>query len=127
MRLRAHHLICLHFFKGEGYTPEYVENLRSILERAKAERIEVVMGADDVCKPCPFLKDGICEKGEEQIAELDLLAMNLLKVKPGDEIGWEDSEKELDKILGIWKKYACFDCEYSTICSKDERWRSVEK
>ena len=68
MRLRAHHLICLHFFKGEGYTPEYVENLRFIVGRAKArERIEVVMGADDVCKPCPFLKDGICEKGEEEI------------------------------------------------------------
>ncbi len=123
MRLRAHHLICLQFFKGEGYTEEYVENLKSILERVKEEEIEVIMGADEVCNPCPHLKDGICEKGEEQIAELDLLAMNLLKVKPGDRLSWEYAESKLPKIIGIWKRYACFDCEYAEICSKDERWK----
>jgi|Deesub1362B_J571_1020462.scaffolds.fasta_scaffold00129_12 hypothetical protein len=126
MRLRTHHLICLHFFKGEGYTKEYIENLKSILERAKREKqeeIEVVMGADDVCKPCPYLKDEICRKGEERIAELDLLAMNLIKIKPGDRIRWEYTESKLPEIIGVWKKYACFDCEYAEICSKDERWK----
>lgn len=123
MHLRAHHLICLHFFKGEGYTAEYVENLRSILKRAENEGIEVIMGADEVCKPCPYLKDGICEKGEELITELDLLAMNLLKLKPGDKTTWNYTSQKLDEIIGIWKKYACFDCEYKEICSKDERWK----
>ncbi len=125
MRLRAHHLICLHFFKGEGYTEEYVENLKRILERAKVEKqeIEVVMGADDICEPCPNLKDGICGKGDEQIAELDLLAMNLLKIKPGDRVSWGYAESKLAEIIGVWKRYACFDCEYAAICSKDERWR----
>ena len=27
LRLRAHHLICLQFFKGEGYSLEFIENL----------------------------------------------------------------------------------------------------
>jgi hypothetical protein len=120
MRLRAHHLICLHFFRGEGYTQAYVENLRGILSRAESEEIEVVMGADEVCQPCPHLREGICTKGEEQITELDLIAMNLLGVKPGDKVLWKDIE--LSGIMERWKKYACFDCEYKEICSRDERW-----
>jgi hypothetical protein len=123
MRLRAHHLVCLQFFRGEGYTAEYVENLSRVMERTKDEEIEVIIGADEVCKPCPFLKDEICEKGEEKIAELDLLAMSLLKVKPGDRLRWREAEEKLHEIMETWKKYACFDCEYAKVCSEDERWR----
>ncbi|AGK60794.1 hypothetical protein Asulf_00783 [Archaeoglobus sulfaticallidus PM70-1] len=123
MRARGHHLICLHFFKGEGYTEEFVDNLKSFLENVRKQEIEIVVGADDVCIACPNLEDGICNKGEEDIMELDLLAMNLLKVKPGDRVGWAEVESKLDEILKIWKRYACFDCEYSHVCGKDERWK----
>ncbi len=61
IKLRGHHLVCLHFFKGEGYNPEYIENLREILRRAEAgEEIEVSSGVDDVCRMCPNLKGEIC-------------------------------------------------------------------
>ena len=123
MRLRAHHLVCLHFFKGEGYTPEYVENLKNLMKKVRGEKIEVILGADDVCKPCPFLNDDVCGKGEESIAELDFLAMKLLEIKPGDLVEWEQTEKRLPEIIGIWKKYACFDCEYKSICSQNEKWQ----
>jgi hypothetical protein len=122
MRLRAHHLICLHFFKGEGYSREYVENLKKVVERAMNEEIEVIFGADEVCHPCPFLKDGFCVR--EEVADLDLLAMKLLNVKPGDRITWSYAEEKLKEVLGIWKRYACFDCEYKSICSRDGRWKN---
>lgn len=121
MRLRAHHLICLHFFRGEGYTKEYVENLREVLKRVKDEEIEVISGADEVCCPCPYLKDGSCLK--EEVADLDFLAMRLLDIKPGDRTSWSYVEGKLKGLLGVWKLYACSDCEYNQICNRDERWR----
>lgn len=38
IRLRGHHLICLHFYRGEGYSREFVENLEDIVRRAKGGR-----------------------------------------------------------------------------------------
>uniref|UniRef100_A0A7C4WD24 DUF1284 domain-containing protein n=1 Tax=Geoglobus ahangari TaxID=113653 RepID=A0A7C4WD24_9EURY len=61
MKLRGHHLICLNFFKGEGYSKEFVENIERIL---KEREIEVVIGADDVCSKCPHLKSGSCNYKE---------------------------------------------------------------
>ncbi|HDL01563.1 MAG TPA: DUF1284 domain-containing protein, partial [candidate division Zixibacteria bacterium] len=30
VRLRAHHLICLHFYRGEGYSEGFIENLETV-------------------------------------------------------------------------------------------------
>ena len=66
IKLRGHHLVCLHFFKGEGYNLEYVENLAYILKRAEAgDGIEVAAGADDVCNTCPSLKEGMSLRSTE--------------------------------------------------------------
>ena len=84
VELRGHHLICLHFFRGEGYNKDFVENLRRIIEKAESEFVRVVNGADDVCKKCPYNVNGICnysETSEEEVRELDELALNLLSIK----------------------------------------------
>jgi hypothetical protein len=124
MEFRGHHFICLHFFRGEGYTPEFIKNLESLFSEIDEREIKVIMGADDICKPCPNLMDGLCTKGEEKIAELDLLAMNLLNIKPGDLVRWRDVRNKLAEVLPIWKKYACFDCEYKDVCKDHENWVS---
>jgi hypothetical protein len=52
VRLRAHHLLCMLTFAGEGYSPEFVANLAAIVARVGAgEPVELVDGPDDVCAP----------------------------------------------------------------------------
>ncbi|WP_460180906.1 hypothetical protein [Thermodesulfovibrio sp. TK110] len=41
--LRRHHFICLHFFTGEGYNREFIENLYAVLDRAKDEPVVVIV------------------------------------------------------------------------------------
>ena len=61
IKLRGHHLICLPFFTGDGYNPEFIRNLKEILIRAQSgEEVEVCSGVDDVCTMCPFLKERRC-------------------------------------------------------------------
>ena len=55
VRLRGHHFICLQFFRGEGYSEEFIESLDALLTRLSAEPAQAVDVADDVCAACPDL------------------------------------------------------------------------
>lgn len=54
VRLRGHHLICLQFYRGEGYNQDFIKHLFNILERVQYEDVEVVEGVDEVCSVCPY-------------------------------------------------------------------------
>lgn len=115
--LRGHHFICLHFFTGEGYSEEFVENLHAVIGRAKNEGIFVVEGADDVCKKCPFLVKRTC-KDEKEIAEMDKIALGLLNLKIMDTVSWDKIKEKLPEIFNRWYSLYCIPCIYLNVCSK---------
>lgn len=124
--LRGHHLICLHFFTGEGYSREFVENLYSVIDRAMDENIHVAEGADDICKKCPYLINNIC-KDEKEIAEMDKTALELLKLKTTNTVSWDEIKKKLPEIFHHWYKIYCLPCTYLKICSKTSLFKSLRK
>ncbi len=122
-RLRGHHLICLQFYRGEGYSDTFVENLERVVSRAKEEGILIVEGADDVCKHCPYLIDGKCnykENAEEEIKYLDVLALTLLGLSSGRTASWKEIEEKLPDVLEEWISQACEGCEWRSVCHVDE-------
>ncbi|WP_456369697.1 DUF1284 domain-containing protein [Geoglobus sp.] len=122
-RLRGHHLICLNFFRGEGYSPEFVENLKAVLSDGE---IQVVFGADDVCVMCPYLRDGLCsysDSSEEEVTELDQMAYRLLGIYPGQRTTWQEVRDRLSDVMGVWKKFACSSCDWKAVCEKHEDWQ----
>lgn len=124
IKLRGHHLVCLHFFKGEGYNPEYVENLRGVLQRAETgEEIKVSAGADDVCRMCPNLQGEMCsyaENAETGIREMDMAALALLGLRSGEEVLWFDLQKKLLHIFPEWARKYCKCCGWRSVCEKQE-------
>jgi hypothetical protein len=61
VRLRAHHLLCILTFAGEGYSTAFVTNLASVVARIGAgEPIELIDGPDDVCAPLEGSGDVHC-------------------------------------------------------------------
>ncbi|MFZ5906319.1 MAG: DUF1284 domain-containing protein [Nitrospirota bacterium] len=124
LRLRGHHLICLHFFKGEGYRPDFVENLRKVLDRAKAgEQIEICEGPDDICRMCPFLEKDRClyhEDAEEEIREMDRAATDLLRIRSGGNIAWPDIQERIPGIFTVWVRKFCGDCDWFTVCRRNK-------
>lgn len=100
--LRGHHLICLHFFSGEGYNEAYIVNLRNILRIAKKEWIEICDGADDVCRRCPYLQKSKCkysQDADEEIHEMDRKALDLLKLTNDIIINWNSIKKIIPGIF----------------------------
>lgn len=118
--LRGHHLICLHFFAGEGYSAEFIANLQVVLERLRHTPLRLVEGPDDVCAACPSLRDGACVSesgGEEHIRSLDSLANELLGVEPGGLLDFAQVRTRLPAILDRWQASACSTCEFQALCA----------
>jgi hypothetical protein len=126
--LRGHHLICLHFFRGEGYNPEFVENLGSVLGKASATPIKVVRGADDVCSGCPHSKNDKClysDNSDKEIRKMDERALDLLRVEENAEIGWREIEEKLPSVFIRWHAFYCRSCEWRKACETDALYRRM--
>ena len=123
VRLRGHHFICLQFYRGEGYSAAFVDNLTRVVERIAEQPALLVEGADDVCAACPGLAaDGSCvdpNAGEIEVRRIDRLAWDVLGAKPGDPLSLADARELLtdDAIsLGRWRFEACSGCTWEDVC-----------
>ncbi len=121
MKLRGHHLVCLHFYRGEGYAQDYVEHLWKIVRRAEGgEIIEIVSGADDVCRACPYLEDEQCghkEGADQEIRKLDQRALDFLKLKHSDRVSWQDLQKKVTAAPKSWFSSFCAGCDWFNLCN----------
>ena len=111
--LRGHHLLCLQGFQGYGYDEAFVENMSEINRLRKLENtvISLTDNADDICKACPNLKDGLCEnkKQNENIQSMDMQVLS--KLDPTKEYNALNLFKEVEKIFNSKESV-------SEICSK---------
>lgn len=117
--LRGHHLICLHFFQGEGYGQAFTKNLNQVLKKLKKSKGFVVEGTDEVCLSCPHLKENECRyqaDSNEEIEYLDKLALRLLNLKPGDAFSFKKIKSQLPRIIEEWERKACLDCHWGYVC-----------
>ncbi len=90
IRLRAHHLLCVFGFRGLGYSPEFVANMRAVVDALFSEpdaEVELVTGCDDICRACPHAQGGVCRAqpgSEARIRRKDDRVLSKLNMSPGD-------------------------------------------
>jgi hypothetical protein len=119
--LRGHHLICLHFFSGEGYDAAFVENLRKVIAAVEEGIVQVHNGADAICKNCPSLQFNRCThtaQAEDDIMAMDQRALRLLGLSPGRLVRWQDIRNTLPSIFGAWYELSCNGCGWKWACEK---------
>lgn len=128
--LRGHHLICLHFFNGEGYDEVFINNLQKILERAEGEEITISTGADDICRCCPYLKESKCrytESSDKEIREMDTEALALLRLSHGDMVKWGELKNTIYRIFPAWHASYCLKCDWKYACEKGAFFQELRK
>jgi hypothetical protein len=122
IRLRGHHLICLHFFQGEGYSPEFVDNLKEVISRAElGTPINIVDGADDVCASCPHLDYDKCmhkPDSDQGVALLDQMALKFLDLKPDHSVTWEQAKNKTESMSSDQFSEFCYNCDWENLCRK---------
>jgi len=129
IRLRGHHLICLHFFNGEGYDDTFIENLRQVMGRTETEDIEVCETADAICEKCPYVKDSKClydEHADDEIREMDKAALRLLGTDTYERITWQKIKQKIPEIFLLWYGGHCNECDWKQACEKDRFYRELK-
>lgn len=117
-------MICLHFYHGEGYNPDFIAHLHKIIKTAEdGEEIIACSHSDDVCAMCPHLRGERClykTEADEEIREMDRKALALLEVKSGDRMKWSDIKGKIPYLFNMWFQAYCLQCAWRQACEKEE-------
>lgn len=118
-KLRPHHSLCISFFKGEGYSAEFVRTMYDRIAFLNKENpiLTLCVGCDIICEGCPNNIDGIC-KNNNKVCNIDKRVLDELGLRAGDNIRWNEVKKlAYDKIILNSKiKYICADCVWRELC-----------
>lgn len=126
--LRGHHLICLHFFSGEGHDEAFINNLKKTITRAETEAIIISSGSDDICGRCPYLEASKCfyaENADVAIKEMDSTALSLLDISIGDKVKWDELSERACKIFPEWFSLFCKECDWRNVCENNPIFRRL--
>lgn len=118
--LRGHHLVCLQFLHGEGYSLEFVRNILHLRHRFERNGAVVAAGHDDVCAACPRNEGRVCLQcpdTEDHVEDLDNLAYDLLDLRPGDRVSPGDLLDRISIMLSQWQEFACARCPWAEVCA----------
>lgn len=119
--IRPHHMLCLQFFEGKGYSDGFVENMarvKEILEKENAT-VHIVKGTDDICAGCPKNIGGQCEN-EESVRQHDERVYQQVIDKVGSKADWRKITNAIyEEIIKSGKmEQTCGKCRWSGICFK---------
>ena len=116
--------MCFSFFRGEGYSGEFTENMWNIKEKLD-ENPEVILlcGTDDVCTHCPNNRNGSCTQENTGLpsgkaTDYDRQVLAYCGLKEGTKIRWKDfTESVRTHILTCGKREEiCGSCEWNDLC-----------
>ena len=120
LTIRGHTLLCLQGFRGEGYSPSFVENLSAIHRRLSAspdQTVQVVEKPDQVCAACPHLApEGCGLKGPGSEAEMrrqDREVMARLEISNDEILPWGDILRKIGgRVKGEELADICGSCPW---------------
>ena len=118
--LRPHHGLCLGFFRGKGYSEEFVHNMTRVAASLAAEDPVICLtpGPDALCRACPRRQGDGCADGEKPL-RYDAAVLSLCGLEPGAYLRWSAFRALLRaRVLepGLLGE-VCGDCQWAENCS----------
>ena len=117
-RVRAHHGMCLTYFRGAGYSSDFTKNMWTMKGLLEADPpVQLLAGTDDICAACPNNRDGICED-QEKVLEYDRQVLDRCGLTPGMVMPFREFQALVaEKILLPGKREEiCGNCEWTGLC-----------
>lgn len=117
-KIRAHHVLCLNFFQGKGYSGEFVDNMNQVKSKLEKNPLVCITSqADIICRVCPNNDAGIC-KDKEKVAEYDRQVFARCHISEGEIMPFLNFKNLVrDNILLLGKrKEICGNCQWDSLC-----------
>lgn len=120
IKIRGHTLLCFQGFRGEGYSPEFIDNMAAIhnqLTKDSTLPVLVLDSPDAICSSCPNLKNHECTLhgpgSEEGMVAQDRDVMKRLDIKNGEVLPWSDILNRIHQnIRGEMLTEICGKCPW---------------
>lgn len=119
IKLRAHHILCVHGFRGLGYSESFVANMERVIAALKAPgaSVMIVEIADDICAMCPHCERDKCMRDltsrETSINALDQSVAALLNLTTGAVYSAQDLLSDVVSLVDEdWLGEVCGECEW---------------
>lgn len=117
-RIRPHHGLCLAFFRGKGYSGEFVENMarmKAVLEENPL--IRLTGGTDEICAACPNNQGGRCES-EEKVTRYDREVLRRCGLSVGEVLPYRAFEALVIRHIldARQREEICGDCQWDALC-----------
>lgn len=121
--IRPHHLLCLSFFEGKGYSPAFVEHTAALLrDLQRGGFATITEGADAVCRHCPHNQNGVC-RTQDKVRRYDHAVLTRCELRPGQTYPWAElTRRAADAIIRPGQLPAiCGDCEWHALCGRTHK------
>ena len=117
-KLRPHHILCMRFFEGKGYSPEFTENMRNIIHTLENTDpyVIITVNTDMICAKCPNNINNICVS--DKVKRYDKKIMNICGYHDNCKIRYNDLKKSAENIISCGIENICGDCQWFYICKK---------
>jgi hypothetical protein len=116
--IRPHHGLCLFFFKGKGYSNDFINNMTYIKNKLEENPlVRIASQSDIICSKCPNLTAGICST-QEKVAEYDRQVLIRCGLSDGDILPFHSFRSlVLDNIINAGKREeVCGNCQWTSLC-----------
>jgi len=127
IRIRAHTLVCLQGYQGEGYSEDFVNEMDRVTATLKNDpdrAVQIVIGADNFCHVCPHHYKGRCTAddppGQKILMEapdkmilMDKRVLTWLGITDGQILKWREIVQLIgESIDSSSMDYLCQDCSW---------------
>ena len=120
-KLRPHHLLCISFFEGKGYSSDFTANMAEVIAGLENTEplVEIISGADCICRSCPNNANGACLTAEK-VSRYDKAVSALCSISNGDVLPWTELKRRAQsEIISAGKlPEVCGNCKWYCICKK---------
>lgn len=125
IKIRAHHIICLHGFQGYGYSKNFVNNMAQIHAYIKSHpqsTLKIVTKSDLICMECPHHhQEGYCNRTADsnfKIKLMDIMVLKKLGLEDGKEYKAQNIFSRMKKVFKTQNDLQdiCGDCYWKNKC-----------
>ncbi len=113
-KLRPHHALCIQFFEGKGYSDEFADHMRRVIDKLGEDtEIKITCENDDICSKCPNLKQGTCVT-QDKVSRYDRKVMELCGFYAGQILTSKDFLEEAKREIIDKHRLSevCGDCAW---------------
>lgn len=115
MTLRPHHLLCLRWFVGEGYSSEFSKNMKEIFDKLNKpnSKFKLKLENDSICIACPNLNAlNICTS-IDKVSSMDLKVLTNFELNTDEVYSYSAIYNKIGEcITDDIIKDICSDCEW---------------